>query len=163
MPCLGHEPGTCPPAGSHRSRDKGNVGICCAVREGKFSYLWAEPVDAPPDPASRQLSLHKGFSSLWQTLPCCFSGLCFPYPAAFILRHVRWVRVAIWLVHQALSAYRDGDLKKWVGSSPWVYLGQESKKFLLSFVCRPEEITASIWCYCLYVSVCVCFTSLKWP
>ena len=63
--------------GSHRLRDKGNVGIRGAVREGKFSYLRAEPVDALLIQLLVSSAYTKVFLSLWQTLPCCFLWFVF--------------------------------------------------------------------------------------
>lgn len=95
-----------------------------------------------PDPASRQLSLHKGFS-----LPLADPAMLFSLVCVFLILQPLYVACEMGKgghsQHQKLSAYRDGDLKVG-GFIPLFNLGQKAKKFLLSFVCRPEEIT-SIW------------------
>lgn len=68
--------------GSFRSRDKGNVGICCAVREGKFSYLWAEPVGARSWSSFSSVSF---FSPSGRTCHVVFS-VC-----VFLILHILYV------------------------------------------------------------------------
>lgn len=63
------------------------------------------------------------------------------------------------LQHQKPSAYRDGDLKVG-GFIPLFNLGQKAK--ILAFFCvQARRNYIHLVSYCLYVHLCVCFTSFE--